>query len=218
MKKSNLTDVAAFIIWLLPIFYFIKIYAVLPQTIALHFGWDGKPNRFGDKTELLWTIPLLSVITLGIYFLIKFLPKIDPKKTVGYSGETFKKISFALVIFISGLQFFIINSSVTGNFGLDKLFFPFMGLFFAYLGNLMHSIKSNYFVGIRTPWTLEDPDTWRATHQLGGKLWFFGGILITITTLFLPAKIGFAFFITIIIIISLVPVIYSYIYFKKHKK
>lgn len=218
MKKTNITDAAAFIIWLLPIFYFIKIYADLPQTVALHFGWDGKPNRFGDKTELLWTIPLLSIITLGIYFLIKFLPKIDPKKTAGYSAETFKKISFALVIFLSGLQFFIINSSVTGHFGLDKLFFPFMGLFFAYLGNLMHSIKSNYFVGIRTPWTLEDPNTWRATHQLGGKLWFVGGILITVSTLLLPIKIGFIFFITIIIIISLVPVIYSYLYFQKHKK
>ncbi|MDE3144446.1 MAG: SdpI family protein [Bacteroidota bacterium] len=218
MKKANLTDVAALVIWLLPIIYFIKIYANLPQTIALHFGLDGKPNRFGDKTELLWTMPLLSIVTFGIYFLIKYLPKIDPKKTAGYSAETFKKISFALVIFLSGLQVFIINSSVTGYFGLDKLFLPFMGLFFAYLGNLMHSIKSNYFVGIRTPWTLEDPDTWRATHQLGGKMWFIGGIIITISTLLLPPKIGFIFFITIIVIISLVPVIYSYIYFKEHKQ
>ena len=212
MKKSNLTDVAAFVIWLLPIIYFIKIFSSLPQSVALHFGIDGKPDRFGDKGEMIWPIAILSIVTIGIYFLIKYLPKIDPKKTASVSADTFKKISFLLVIFLSALELMIVNSAMTGSFTFGKFMFPIMGLFFAYLGNLMHSIKSNYFVGIRTPWTLEDPDTWRATHQLGGKLWFFGGILITITTLFLPAKIGFAFFMTIIIIISLVPVIYSYMF------
>ena len=218
MKKNNLADLAALIIWLLPLIYFMNIYQTLPVSVPTHFGIDGKPDRYSSKQELIWIVLFLSVITLAVYFLIRYLPKIDPKKTAGYSAEIFKKISFGLIIFLSGIQFFVINSSATGSFALDKMFFPFIGLFFAYLGNLLHSIKPNYFIGIRTPWTLEDPDTWRATHQLSGKLWFFGGILITITTLFLPAKIGFVFFLTIIIIISLVPVIYSFIYFKKHKK
>ena len=218
MKKNYLGDLAALIIWLLPLIYFMNIYPSLPLSVPTHFGIDGKPDRYSSKQEMIWIVLFLSVITLAVYFLIKYLPKIDPKKTAGYSTDIFKKISFALIVFLSGIQFFVINSSATGSFALDKMLLPFMGLFFAYLGNLLHSIKPNYFVGIRTPWTLEDPDTWRATHQLGGKLWFFGGIAITIATLFLPAKIGFFFFITIIIIISLVPVIYSFIYFKNHKK
>lgn len=217
MIKRNLADAAAFIIWLLPIAYFIKIYHSLPNSVPLHFGWDGHPDRFGDKSELIFSVIILSAVTIGVFLLIKFLPKIDPKKTAGTSADTFKKISFLMVIFLSALQLFIINSSLQGTISLNKFLFPLLGLFFAYLGNLMHSIKSNYFVGIRTPWTLEDPDTWRATHQLAGKLWFFGGITITLVTLLLPAKIGFIFFISIVIIISLVPVIYSYLYFKKHK-
>lgn len=218
MKKTNIANAAAFIIWLLPIVYFIKIYGALPQSVPLHFGLDGKPDRYGNKEEMIWVIVLLSAVSIGVYFLIKFLPKIDPKKTAGYSAEAFKKISFAMLVFLSGIQFFVINSSVTGSFALDKMFLPFMGLFFAYLGNIMHSIKPNYFVGIRTPWTLEDEDTWRATHQLGGKIWFVGGIIITIATLFLPAKPGFIIFITGILIMALVPVIYSFIYFKKYKQ
>ncbi len=218
MKRSNITGVAAILIWLLPLIYFSKIYAGLPQSVALHFGLDGKPDRFGNKTEMIWMLLLLSTVSIAVYFLIKYLPKIDPKKTAGYSSEVFKKISFALIIFLSGIQFFVINSSVTGSFALDKMLLPFMGLFFAYLGNLLHSIKPNYFVGIRTPWTLEDPDTWRATHQLGGKIWFIGGIVITITTLFIAAKPGFIIFISCISIMSLVPVIYSYLYYKKHQK
>jgi len=218
MKKSYLVDMAAFIIWLLPVIYFIKIYNGLPQSVPLHFGLDGQPDRYGNKEEMMWVVVLLSTVTIGVYFLIKYLPKIDPKKTAGYSADVFNKISFALVIFLSGIEFFVINSSVTGNFGIDKMLFPFMGLFLAYLGNLMHSIKPNYFVGIRTPWTLEDPDTWRATHQLGGKMWFAGGIIITIATLFLSIKVGFIIFIISVVIMALVPVIYSYIYYKKHKQ
>jgi uncharacterized membrane protein len=216
MIKKNLATIAAIIIWLVPIFYFIHIYSNLPQTIALHFGIDGKPNRFGNKEELLWTMCLFSVINIGVYFLITFLPKIDPKKTASYSAETFKKVSFLLVIFLSALQLIIINSAITGGFALNKFMLPIMGLFFAYLGNLMHNIKPNYFFGIRTPWTLEDPETWRATHQLGGKLWFIGGITITVITLIIPAKIAVPIFIGIMVIIALIPVIYSYIYFKKH--
>ena len=218
MKKNYLVDMAAFIIWLLPVIYFIKIYNGLPQSVPLHFGLDGKPDRYGNKEEMIWLVVLLSALSIGVYFLIKYLPNIDPKKTARYSAEVFKKIAFALIIFLSGIEFFVINSSVTRELGFDKMLFPFMGLFFAYLGNLMHSIKPNYFVGIRTPWTLEDPDTWRATHQLGGKMWFAGGIIITIATLFLPIEVGFMVFIISVVIIALVPVIYSYIYYKKHKQ
>ena len=184
----------------------------------MHFDINGNPNRYGNKDELIGVQILLSVITITVYFLIHYLPKIDPKKTVSYSAETFKKISFLLVIFLSAIQLITINSSITGRFTLNKFLLPILGLFFAYLGNLMHSIKPNYFFGIRTPWTLEDPETWRATHQLGGKLWFIGGITITIITLILPTKIAFPIFIGIIITMSLIPVIYSYLYFKKHNQ
>jgi len=218
MIKKSLTNIAAIIIWLVPIFYFLHIYSNLPQTVALHFDINGNPNRYGNKDELIGVQILLSVITITVYFLIHYLPKIDPKKTVSYSAETFKKVSFLLVIFLSAIQLITINSSITGRFTLNKFLLPILGLFFAYLGNLMHSIKPNYFFGIRTPWTLEDPETWRATHQLGGKLWFIGGITITIITLILPTKIAFPIFIGIIITMSLIPVVYSYLYFKKHNQ
>jgi len=100
---------------------------------------------------------------------------------------------------------------------VGRLIFPVIGLLFAFLGNVMHSIKPNYFVGIRTPWTLENDETWRATHRLAGKLWFTGGIIIAVAMLVMhpPANV-FAFF-SITAILVLVPVIYSYRYFKAHQ-
>ena len=94
---------------------------------------------------------------------------------------------------------------------------PLAGLLFAFMGNLMHSIKPNYFAGVRTPWTLEDPDTWRATHRLAGKLWFGGGVFVTIVVLVLPVKAGLIVFVSMIVLLALIPVIYSYTYYKKHQ-
>lgn len=217
MIKKNLFGATTLLIWLLPVCYFLWLYNSIPEIVPLHFGLDGKPDRFGSKEELIWVIIGLSIVAIGIYFLIRYLPRIDPKKTAGYSAATFKKLSFALIVFFSALQLFIINATISGSFTISKFMLPLMGLFFTYLGNLMHSIKPNYFFGIRTPWALEDENTWRATHQLAGKLWLAGGIIITIATLLFPYKIGFIIFMCIVLLITLIPVVYSYRYYKQHK-
>ena len=115
MKKYNWATIAALLIWLVPIIYFIIIYASIPHTVPLHFGLNGKPDRYGSKEELVWVNVLLSAVSLGVYFLIRFLPKIDPKKTAGYSASTFKKISILLVVLLSGIQLFVVNASTGGN-------------------------------------------------------------------------------------------------------
>ena len=72
MKKNYLVDMAAFIIWQLPVIYFIKIYNGVPQSVPLHFGLDGKPDRYGNKEEMIWLVVLLSALSIGVYFLIKY--------------------------------------------------------------------------------------------------------------------------------------------------
>jgi len=218
MIKKNVTHIAALIIWLVPLGYLAKVYTAMPESVPMHFGIDGRPDRYGTKQELLTISIILSAVSLGIYFLIRFLPKIDPKKTAGYSGGTFTKMAFVLVVFLAAIQLFIIDAAASSSFSLNKYLLPVLGLFFACLGNLMHNVKSNYFIGIRTPWTLEDEDTWRVTHQLAGKLWFAGGILTAIATLLLPFKAGFIVFIAVVAVITLIPVIYSYLYFKRKQK
>jgi uncharacterized membrane protein len=217
MIKKNLFCFAALIIWLLPVLYFLKIYNSIPQTVPVHFGLDGTADRYGSKQELIWMFIILSAVTIGIYFLITNLPRIDPKKTAGYSAATFKKLALTLVIFLSALQLFIIDATLSGSFTMSKFILPLLGLLFAFLGNLMHSVKPNYFFGVRTPWSLENENNWRATHQLASKLWLAGGIAITITTLLFPYKTGFIILICIVTVITLIPVIFSYQYYKKHK-
>ncbi|MBS1504721.1 MAG: SdpI family protein [Bacteroidetes bacterium] len=216
MKKFNTLDAAAIIIWLLPMAYLIYVYPSLPASVPVHFGMNGAPDRYGSKTEFLAAPFILMGVSVLVYLLMKYLPAIDPKKYVKYGEPTFQKIGLAIVVLMAALNIEIVLSAASGTFKAHRLLLPAMGLFFAFMGNVMHSIKPNYFAGLRTPWTLEDADTWRATHRLAGKLWFAGGIAVTILALLLPAKAGMIVFGCVTAVIVLIPVVYSYIYYKNH--
>jgi uncharacterized membrane protein len=218
INRFSLKELFILCIAIIPAGYLLYIYRSLPEIVPIHFNFSGKPDDYAHKSNLFYTVGLLTAVTLGAYLLIKFLPNIDPKKTAKVSASALQKISVALVIFFSAINIIVVYSSVSGSFNLSRLFNPLLGLFFTYIGNLMHNIKPNYFVGIRVPWTLEDPNNWRATHQMGGKLWVAGGILMTISTLLLPPTSGEACFMIITAMLAIVPIVYSYLYFKKHQK
>jgi uncharacterized membrane protein len=98
------------------------------------------------------------------------------------------------------------------------LLFCGLSLFLAYLGNLMHSIKPNYFAGFRIPWTLENEDNWKKTHRLASKIWFAGGIILAVISLLLPVKLVIIVFLVAVLIMSIIPVVYSYRLFKSSSK
>ncbi|TDW97534.1 SdpI family protein [Dinghuibacter silviterrae] len=213
--KISWTDGVALVVLFLPLAYFIYLYPGLPQTVALHFNVKGEPDRWGNKSETWLPILMLSVVALGVGLLVRFLPLIDPKKKVQYSEGTLIKLSYGLVLFLTVLNFMIVHASQTGHFALGRGFFPVMGLFYVYLGNLFNNIKPNYFVGIRTPWTLENESVWRKTHHWGGRLWVIGGLTLAVTTFFWPKV---AVFLTGTAILALAPIIYSYVCYRQIQK
>ncbi len=218
MKKASLlSSLLIYVLMCVPLFYAASIYPSLPAMIPTHFDINGNPNAFGDKSTIWFTTTLLTVVSLLTYLLVRNLPKIDPKKTAGQAPEVYHKIAATVVVFLSALNLIIVYASQNGSVNITHLMLPLMGLMFLVLGNYMHSIKPNYFVGFRLPWTLENEDNWRKTHQLVGKLWVGGGLVMTIATLLLPPKSGFIFFISITFIITIIPAIFSYRYFKKHQ-
>ena len=186
MKKFTIFDAAAFVVWLLPAAYLFFIYSSLPQIVPVHYGLNGAVNRYGSKGEFLTTAMVLLAAPALVYLLLKFLPNIDPKKKVKYGEATFQKLAFGMVVFLSALNIAITYATVNRGFEIDKLILPLVGLLFVFIGNIMNSIKPNYFAGFRTPWALENEDNWRATHRLVSKMWFAGGILVTIFALILP--------------------------------
>ncbi len=217
MKKFSLLDVVASIIILLPVVYLLWAYTALPALVPIHYGFNGKPDAFGSKKEFLNTQIIVHFVAIALYLLFRFLPFIDPKRQVKYGGSTYQKMALGIIVFFGALNISVTYAAAHRVVETHQLIMPLIGLLFVFLGNIMNSIKPNYFAGIRTPWTLEDDNNWRATHRMAAKLYVVGGIIATIAILVLPEKAGVIIFAPCIISVVFIPIVYSYVYFKKHK-
>ena len=220
MKQSKIFIVLfPFILMAIPWIYLAIIWNDLPAIIPTHFGLSGKADDFAPKPHIIFMPALFSVIGIGIYFLLRNLHRFDPKRkyTESTSG-VLSKIAVGLVILLCALCICFLYWALHGKMVGMNLLFCGLSLFIAYMGNLMHSIKPNYFAGFRVPWALENEDNWRKTHQLASKVWFICGIAMAIISLIVSPQIIIFIFIPAILIMTLVPTIYSYNLYRRAMK
>ena len=197
---------------LIPFAYLIYIWNRLPEKVPMHWNGAGEIDRYGDKKELV----ALLLMLVGInYFVFLIIPYVDPKQKLQNMGNKLNIMRMILTLFMSALALFILYSVEQKNSN-PGFVFVIIGLLFAFLGNYFKTIKPNYFIGIKTPWTLENEEVWKKTHELGGKLWFMGGLLMVLTFV-LPNNIQFYTFMGITAVITIIPILYSYRIFNKIK-
>lgn len=201
-----------------PIAYLATSWSSLPEKVALHFDLKGNPDRYGNKNELLIMVLLFGLMSIGVFYLLANVYRIDPKKNAPENKDRLQRLGFVIGVFMSGLACFIIYSSVKEGFQLGVNYvFAAVGLLYCFIGNYMHTIKPNYFAGFRLPWTLNNEENWRKTHLLAGKLWFVGGLVIAVVCLLLPDTISIIAFFTITMIMVIIPAVYSYRLYKAEK-
>lgn len=198
---------------LLPFMYLAYIWNQLPEKVPVHWNAKGEIDRYGEKAELI-LIPLLLPLLVYVIFLV--VPKIDPKKKLKNMGNKLQTLKVLMTSFMSILALFIIYSAKNQSFDNSNYLFILIGILYIILGNYFKTIKPNYFIGIRTPWTLENESVWKETHKLGGKMFFIGGILVVLSSFILDNEPNSIVFLTITTVIAIVPIVYSYILFKKN--
>lgn len=183
----------------------------LPDRLATHWDSQGNVNGYMGKFWGLFLLPLLS-IALFVFFLL--IPKIDPLKEnikgfIGYY-EWFILIFLAFLAYVHFL-------SIAWNLGYKVSFIsalmPAFAVLFYFVGILMANAKRNWFIGIRTPWTLANDKVWKRTHRIGSKLFKLGGVLC-LFLVFLP-RFAFAVFLVYVLGISIFLFVYSYIIYSK---
>lgn len=213
MKKiNNILKKEWFFILLILLGFIISIYLYpsLPNKMPIHWNIHGEVNGYASKLFGAFSMPLIN---LCIYLLYIALPYIDPKRKNYESFKpTYQLFKYIIIIFL--FCFHIITLLNAIGVKVDILTFTqvAMSLLFILMGNVMGRVKHNYFIGIRTPWTLANEEVWKKTHRLAAPLWVTGGILNLI--LFLLDRGAYSFII-IIIIISVIPIIYSYSIYQK---
>ena len=213
MQKRSLINWVVILVILSPVVYLAIIWNSLPEIVPVHYNLNFKPDKMGSKDELWLLVGIISGVSLLVYFLLLNIRKFDPKQRKIPSSAVFTKLAFGIAVFLAIINFLILISiKQNSNIG-GRALFPLLGLLIAFIGNYLNNLKPNYFVGIRLPWTLSSDYNWRKTHQLAGKLWFWGGLIAAAICLFIPHA-NFVFFI-IIIIVTIIPIVYSYQIYKQ---
>lgn len=163
----------------------------LPARVPIHWDLRGNINGWSGKTPGMLIAPLTA---LAITVLLHILPRFDPRlrRTSGEEGlmPVILPIVRIATMGLLDIVFFVqVATSLGRSIPGGRIMVSSVLIFSIVLGNYLGNVRPNYFVGIRTPWTLENPETWRATHRLGGRLMFFGALVLLIAQFFLSEEV-----------------------------
>ncbi|HHW11854.1 MAG TPA: SdpI family protein [Firmicutes bacterium] len=190
----------------------VVVYPALPEQIVVHWNVAGEPDGYGSRFFGVFGLPL---ITLGLYLLLLFLPVIDPRRrNYAQFATVYRWIKLGVVLFMLGLHLVTLAFNLGYRIDIGNFVTLAIGFLFALLGRGLPQIKPNYFVGIRTPWTLANAEVWTKTHRFGGKLFFWSGVALVIGTV-LPDRIRFWLMMALIMGSSLGTAVYSYFCFRQ---
>jgi uncharacterized membrane protein len=202
-------------IWLIILAYLVYtaiVWNQLPSQLPIHFNLQGEANDWGPK----WIFPIMVI---GIYLLLLILPFIDPrKKNYKLFEGTYYKIRLFMVLFFVLINSVIMASEAGANINRDRLIMTGVLGLIILLGNYFSTLKPNWFIGIRLPWTLESESNWKKTHHLAGRLWFWIGLALLFASFILPSEIFRKLMIGGIILLVAAPIGYSFYIFQKEKK
>jgi uncharacterized membrane protein len=190
----------------------VLLYSHLPDRVPSHWNIRGEVDAYSSRFWGAFGIPLMNA---GIYVLMSALPSIDPRRQnyAKFAG-TYRQFKLLMAVFFTGLYSLVIANSLGYRVPVDRVV-PFgISLLFLVIGNFMGQIRHNYFVGIKTPWTLANEEVWRKTHRLGGFVWVASGVAGMVGAL-VGGTVGLVLLITAFSAAVVLPVVYSYIEFKR---
>lgn len=207
------------ILWVLLIIPFPLIMALwnqFPDQVPIHWNFNGEANSFAPKS---WGVFLGPIINIALYLLLLIVPKIDPRRAnFEKFGKVYRIIRSFLVVFL--FYMIILTHAAAMGYGVDvgiAMMYALL-IFFIVIGNYIGNVKPNYFIGIRTPWTLENPEVWRVTHRFASKLWVYTSLPMFIVSFYIPKEIFKQVYIFYFVIVGVVPIVYSYLVYKKLKR
>lgn len=212
--KISLKELLIALISIAPILYFLYLWRSLPEIIPIHFDLEGNPDGNGSKNII--GIGLLF-FSLGIYFFLKYIPKIYKSNSFTMAEKTFDHLRLILAVFFSALIVIIIHSIHQSKVN-NTLIYIAIALLISMLGNYMRNVRPNHSSGKQFRWTIKDESSWKQTQNFIGILWFFTGFILAILVFVLPENFKiYVFTLGIFISMLLLPIIYSIYIHKKNK-
>lgn len=216
-SAKNLRPLLA-IRWLIVAALFIAaaiLYPRLPEQIPTHWNFAGQPDQYSPKAFGTWLLPGIAFLMAVLFPLLR---KLDPKRD-SYKDflHPWDVIQTAIVAFMGYIFIITMLATIdpTQSAMVGRYVVFGIGVLFVLLGNYMGKIRQNWFVGLRTPWTLSDPETWRKSQRFGGWMFVIGGLVILAEAL-VWWHVEWLFF-AVVMLIGILPIIYSYLIFPREK-
>jgi uncharacterized membrane protein len=213
--KNKLTWLEALLV-VTPFLLLAVFWNRIPARVPVHWNLDGQIDRWSPKSFGMFSLPLISLGTVAILHLVPwFDPKLRGKRNSADRMSAVLPI-FRVLIAAFFLVVFLLTfcASLGISVSIGRILISSILLLLAGMGNYLGLLRRNYFVGLRTPWTLESDATWRATHRLGGRLLFFGSTAILVAGFFVPERVFFFLFITGTLLLVVWSFLYSWHHFR----
>ena len=186
----------------------LAVYERLPDRVASHWNMNDQVDGTMPRVWGAFLMPVISLAMLGLFMLI---PVIDPMRAniASFRGlfNVFIAVIVAFMLYLHVLT--LLWNQGLQTFRMSTALLPAMGLLFIFMGALLRRAKRNFFIGIRTPWTLASDRVWDRTHQLGSRLFIVSGILALVGAFF-PGAVAYGLVLVPALVSTLVVLIYSY--------
>ncbi len=211
IKKHLKTLLLTSMVILLPILAGVILWDKLPDSVPVHFGPTGEADGYASRGVAVFVMPL---VLLAFHWICTLGTAADPKH------KNIDSKPLGLVLWLCPLISLLVNGIVYITalgiaINIMMIFGLFFGCLFVVIGNYMPKCRQSYTLGIKLPWTLSDEDNWNRTHRFAGRLWTVGG-LVMIVTAFLGKAFVYAF-LGIVLLMVIIPTVYSYRLYKKTK-
>jgi len=182
-----------------------------PEQMAIHWNEQGVADGYGSRFMGIWFLPLM---TIGLTLLLLGIPRIDPlKKNIDQFKKEYYTFILLFVFFFIYLHGISLLFNLGVQFNLVTVMIPAFAGFFYYIGVMMEKAKRNYFIGVRTPWTLADDEVWNETHRVGAKGFKIGGVITLLGVVF--PSLAIWLMMVPLLVVSVFIVVYSYVVFRR---
>lgn len=180
--------------------------------LPIHWGLDGAVDGYGSKWEALLAMPLVAA---GVTLLLLVLPYLDPRRqNIEQSAKFWNAAAISVVLFIAGLHAFLVSSAIGQPVDMRNVIIPGVAGLFIILGNYLGKSRSNWFAGVRTPWTMSSDYSWEKTHRWTGRLFVAAGLATLAAWFLIDAKIAFIVMIASVGATTIAAIVMSYIFWK----
>lgn len=185
----------------------IVAYPKLPDQVPTHWDLSGDVNGWSSRLWGAWMVPLIMAV---VWLIMRAIPHIDPR---GANYAKFEGMYDWLVILVLAFMLMmhavVIMSATGAPISMHTIVMPAVGIFIAAIGLMLPRVHPNWFVGIRTPWTLTSDLSWERTHKIGGALFVALGLLMIATTILAPTT---AIWVLVIAAAGVVIFLFAYSY------